>query len=74
MLPTEASPGTGIPLGPATEGEEPVRVPCAVVAVRQGARVAMFFTFYDPSRPWGKGPAVVPDAVVEAQLGKPAKA
>jgi hypothetical protein len=53
-----------------TEDEEPIRVPCAVVAVRQGTTVAMFYTFNNPSRPWGKGPAVVPDALVRAQLGE----
>ncbi len=53
-----------------TEDEEPIRVPCAVVAVRQGATVAMFYTFNNPSRPGGKAPAVVPDAVIRAQLDK----
>ncbi|WP_143145061.1 hypothetical protein [Streptomyces humi] len=50
--------------------EEPVRVPYAVVAVRQGATVAMFTTF---NRPQGKGaaePAAVPEAVIRAQLAK----
>jgi hypothetical protein len=57
-------------LATGTAGEEPIRVPCAVVAVRQGTTVAMFYTFNNPSRPWGKGPAVVPDAVIKAQLEK----
>ncbi|MGW3917763.1 hypothetical protein ACWEBX_40890 [Streptomyces sp. NPDC005070] len=52
------------------ENDKPVRVPCAVVAVRKGATVAMFFTYSNPSRPWGKAPATVPDTVVRAQLGK----
>ncbi|MFJ4789134.1 hypothetical protein [Streptomyces sp. NPDC088794] len=47
-----------------------VRVPYAVVAVRQGATVAMFRTFNNPSRPGGKKAAVVPETVIEAQLRK----
>ncbi|WP_280877239.1 hypothetical protein [Streptomyces pseudovenezuelae] len=47
-----------------------VRVPYAVVAVRQGATVAMFRTFNNPSRPGGKKAAVVPETVIKAQLKK----
>ncbi|MFF7985636.1 hypothetical protein ACFZDK_42090 [Streptomyces sp. NPDC007901] len=50
--------------------EEPVRVPYAVVAVRQGATVAMFTTFNLPSGPRGQEPAAVPEAVIRAQLKK----
>jgi hypothetical protein len=32
--------------------------------------VVMFSTCNNPSRPWGKGPATVPDEVVKARLGK----
>ncbi|WP_280887376.1 hypothetical protein [Streptomyces sp. LBL] len=57
-----------------SEDEEPVRVPYAVVAVRQGATVAMFYAFDLPRGPGGKGPAVVPEAIIRTQLarlGKP---
>ncbi|MEU2427262.1 hypothetical protein ABZ619_40740 [Streptomyces sp. NPDC007851] len=50
--------------------EESVRVPYAVVAVRQGATVAMFTTFNRPKGQQAADPAVVPDAVVRAQLTK----
>ncbi|MFF2365253.1 hypothetical protein ACFVU0_21535 [Streptomyces sp. NPDC058122] len=61
-------------LAAADENEKPVRVPCAVVAVRKGATVVMFSTYSNPSRPWGKGPAAVPDEVVTTQLDKLDKA
>ena len=46
--------------------DDAVRVPCAVVAVRQGATVAMFST----TRRGGKEAAAVPEAIVRAQLNK----
>ena len=52
------------------EGEEPVRVPYAVVAVRQGATVAMFTNFNRPDGPNDKEPADVPKAIIKAQLNK----
>ncbi|MDX3380304.1 hypothetical protein PV682_02445 [Streptomyces niveiscabiei] len=52
------------------EDDEPVRVPHAVVAVRQGATVVMFTTLSRPGGPRGKEPASVPKAVIEAQLDK----
>lgn len=52
------------------EDEEPIRVPCAVVAVRQGATVAMFYEFNLPSGPRGKEPAVVPETIIRTQLNK----
>ncbi|KND36058.1 hypothetical protein [Streptomyces acidiscabies] len=55
------------------EGDEPVRVPHAVVAVRQGATVAMFTTFNRPSGSNGKAPAGVPKAIIKAQLDKLSK-
>lgn len=61
-------------LASGTKDEKPVRVPYAVVAVRQGTTVAMFTTFNLPTGPRGKEPAVVPDAIIKAQLnqlGKP---
>jgi hypothetical protein len=57
-------------LASGSEDEKPVRVPYAVVAVRQGATVAMFTTFNLPSGPRGKKPAVVPEAIIRAQLNK----
>jgi hypothetical protein len=56
-----------------SEGEEPVRVPYAVVAVRQGATVAMFTNFKRPSGPKDKEPAAVPKAIIKAQLNKLSK-
>ncbi|CAM5451178.1 hypothetical protein [Streptomyces canus] len=55
------------------EGEEPVRVPYAVVAVRQGATVAMFTNFNRPNGPNDKEPADVPNAIIKAQLNKLSK-
>lgn len=55
------------------EGEEPVRVPYAVVAVRQGATVAMFTNFHRPDGPKDKEPADVPNAIIKAQLNKLSK-
>lgn len=52
------------------EGDEPVRVPHAVVAVRQGATVVMFTTLNRPFGPRGKEPVAVPKAIIEAQLNK----
>lgn len=57
-------------LASGAKGEKPVRVPYAVVAVRQGTTVAMFTTFNLPTGPRGKEPAAVPDAVVKAQLNR----
>ncbi|MCT9080215.1 hypothetical protein [Streptomyces fulvoviolaceus] len=53
-----------------SEDEEPIRVPFAVVAVRQGTTVAMFYEFNRPRGPRGTDPAVVPEAVIAAQLNK----
>ncbi|MEU1202412.1 hypothetical protein ABZ446_40210 [Streptomyces sp. NPDC005813] len=53
-----------------SENEEPVRVPFAVVAVRQGTTVAMFSTFNRPRGPRKPDPARVPDAIIKAQLTK----
>jgi len=57
-------------LVPAGEYGDGARVPYAVVAVRQGATVAMFRTFNNPSRPGGKKAAVVPETIIKAQLKK----
>ncbi|MCI3277311.1 hypothetical protein [Streptomyces cylindrosporus] len=46
-----------------------VRVPYAVVAVRQGATIAMFTTFVRPTA-GGKSSAAEPEPVIEAQLKK----
>ncbi|MGY5032222.1 hypothetical protein ACWC9U_15200 [Streptomyces sp. 900116325] len=54
-------------LASGSEDEKPVRIPYAVIAVRQGATVAMFNL---PSGPRGKKPAVVPEAIIRAQLNK----
>ncbi|MFF1719818.1 hypothetical protein [Streptomyces sviceus] len=57
-------------LAAASADDEPVRVPYAVVAVRQGATVAMFYEF---NRPRGTGDAeaaVVPEEIVRTQLNK----
>lgn len=57
-------------------GEEPIRVPFTVLAVRQGTTVAMFYEF---NRPGGSGadsgsgeaaPAAIPEEIVRAQLNK----
>lgn len=56
-----------------SEDEEPVRVPFAVVAVRQGTTVAMFYEFNLPRGPRGKDPAVVPEAIIRTQLNKLSK-
>lgn len=53
-----------------SENEQPVRVPCAVVAVRQGTTVAMFYEYNRPGGPRGKDPAAVPEAIIKAQLAK----
>ncbi|MFJ8107091.1 hypothetical protein [Streptomyces sp. NPDC096132] len=53
-----------------SEDDEPVRVPYAVVAVRQGATVAMFYEFNRPRGPRGEDPAVVPEEIIKAQLNK----
>ncbi|WP_369256484.1 hypothetical protein [Streptomyces sp. R35] len=53
-----------------SEDEEPIRVPYAVVAVRQGTTVAMFYEFNLPSGSRGKDPAVVPEAIIRTQLKK----
>ena len=52
------------------EDEEPIRVPYAVVAVRQGATVAIFTNFHRPDGPNGREPADVPNAIIKAQLSK----
>ncbi|MER5794776.1 hypothetical protein [Streptomyces sp. NPDC001980] len=57
-------------LASGSENEEPVRVPYAVVAVRQGTTVAMFTDFNLPGGPKGKEPAAVPEAIIRAQLNK----
>ncbi|WP_406007062.1 hypothetical protein OG440_13355 [Streptomyces sp. NBC_00637] len=56
-----------------SEGEEPVRVPYAVVAVRQGATVVMFTNFNRPSGSKDTEPAGIPEAIVKAQLNKLSK-
>ncbi|MFF4350012.1 hypothetical protein [Streptomyces sp. NPDC001530] len=56
-----------------SEDEEPIRVPFAVVAVRQGTTVAMFYEFNLPAGPRGKDPAVVPEAIIRTQLNKLSK-
>jgi hypothetical protein len=53
-----------------TGDEEPIRVPYTVLAVRQGATVAMFYEFDRPGAAGDADPAVVPEAIVEAQLKK----
>jgi hypothetical protein len=58
-----------------SEDDEPVRVPCAVVAVRQGATVAMFYALHRPRGPEDRDQAAIPDEIIRAQLdklGKPA--
>ncbi|MFF9280113.1 hypothetical protein [Streptomyces griseosporeus] len=50
--------------------DPPVRVPYAVVAVREGTTVAMFTTFTHSGGDGASGPAAVPEAIVEAQVGK----
>ncbi|MFI5876779.1 hypothetical protein ACIBAH_30870 [Streptomyces sp. NPDC051445] len=55
------------------EEDEPVRVPYAVVAVRQGATVAMFYAFNRPGGARAKGPAVVPEEIIRTQLDKISK-
>ncbi|MEU0025387.1 hypothetical protein [Streptomyces sp. NPDC006335] len=55
------------------DGEEPVRVPYAVVAVRQGATVAMFTDSNRPSGPNDDEPAGIPNAIVKGQLNKLSK-
>ncbi|MEU1404415.1 hypothetical protein ABZ471_18940 [Streptomyces sp. NPDC005728] len=52
------------------EDEEPVRVPYAVVAVRQETTIAVFYAFNLPAGPRGKDPAVVPEAIIKTQLNK----
>lgn len=52
------------------EDEEPVRVPFAVLAVRKGATVALFCEFNRPGASGKADPAVVPSAIVEAQVEK----
>ncbi|WP_164319920.1 hypothetical protein [Streptomyces sp. SID12501] len=52
------------------EDDEPVRVPYAVVAVRQGSTVTMFYTFNRPGAVRAKGPAVVPEEIIRTQLDK----
>ncbi|MEU0945553.1 hypothetical protein ABZ379_22640 [Streptomyces canus] len=57
-------------LAAASADDDPVRVPYAVVAVRQGATVALFYEF---NRPRGTGDAdapVVPEEIIRAQLNK----
>ena len=56
-----------------TEDDEPIRVPYAVVAVRQGATVAMFYAFNRPGGASAKGPAVVPEEIIRTQLDKLSK-
>jgi hypothetical protein len=56
-----------------SEDDEPVRVPYAVVAVRQGATVAMFYEFNLPGGARGKDPAVVPEEIIRTQLNKLSK-
>ncbi|MGI5453935.1 hypothetical protein ACQEWB_12320 [Streptomyces sp. CA-249302] len=47
-----------------------VKVPYTVLAVRQGATIAMFTTFVRPSKSNSDKTAAVPEEVVEAQLKK----
>ncbi|MGW1874660.1 hypothetical protein [Streptomyces sp. NPDC001975] len=56
-----------------SEDDEPIRVPYAVVAVRQGATVAMFCEFNRPRGSEGKGPAAVPEEIIRTQLNKLSK-
>lgn len=53
-----------------SEDDDPVRVPYAVVAVRLGATVAMFYEFNRPRGPEDRDPAAVPEEIIRAQLGK----
>lgn len=53
-----------------SEDEEPVRVPYAVLAVRQGATVAVFTESNLPEKTGETDPAVIPEAIVRAQLEK----
>lgn len=55
------------------EDDEPVRVPYAVVAVRQGTTVAMFYAFNRPGGARAKGPAVIPKEIIRTQLDKLSK-
>lgn len=55
------------------EEDEPVRVPYAVVAVREGATVAMFYAFNRPGGARAKGPAAVPEEIIRTQLDKISK-
>ncbi|MFH0178446.1 hypothetical protein [Streptomyces cacaoi] len=56
-----------------SEDDEPIRVPYAVVAVRQGATVAMFYEFDRPGGTRGEDPAVVPEEIIRTQLNKLSK-
>lgn len=53
-----------------SEDEEAIRVPYAVLAVRQGATVAVFTEFNRPEKKGETDPAVIPEAIVRAQLEK----
>ncbi|MFF4273237.1 hypothetical protein [Streptomyces sp. NPDC001536] len=53
-----------------SEDEEAIRVPSAVLAVRQGATVAVFHQFNRPEKNGETDPAVIPEAIVRAQLEK----
>lgn len=53
-----------------SEDEEAIRVPYAVLAVRQGATVAVFHQFNRPERNGETDPTVIPEAIVRAQLEK----
>lgn len=47
-----------------------IRVPHAVVVLREGTTVAMFHNFVRPNASDGKNPAVIPDELVTAQVKK----
>ncbi|MDT0571072.1 hypothetical protein RM704_27025 [Streptomyces sp. DSM 3412] len=47
-----------------------IRVPHAVVVLREGTTVAMFHNFVRPNASDGKKPAVIPDELVTAQVKK----
>ncbi len=49
---------------------EKIRVPHAVVVLRQGTTVAMFHNFERPKASDGKKPTGIPDELVEAQVKK----
>ncbi|WP_159056236.1 hypothetical protein [Streptomyces sp. DSM 15324] len=57
-------------LAAADADDEPVRVPYAVVAVRQGATVAMFYEFNRPRGAGDADAAAVPEDIIRTQLNK----